>query len=59
MKIPSLSKVALGSKFLEAAAYPESKKAIGDKLMELGQLFHKPESDHHSKLTAGQLEPLV
>lgn len=42
----------------EAGGYSGGKKAIGDKLMELGQLFHKPDLDYQSKISNGQIELL-
>lgn len=46
-----------GKQVPEASDYSESKKAIGDKLIELGQLFHK-DTDHQSKIINGQVEIL-
>lgn len=42
----------------EAAGYLESKKAIGDTFMELGQLFYKQDADHQSEIIKGQTETL-
>lgn len=43
----------------DAIEYSESKKAIGDKFMELGQLLHKQHTNHQSEITTnGQMEIL-
>lgn len=42
----------------EAAEYSESRKAIGDKFKELGQLFHKQDTNRQSKIINGQTEIL-
>lgn len=42
----------------DAVDYSESKKAISDKFVELGQLLHKQETNHQSEITNGQMEIL-
>lgn len=47
-----------GGSVTQIPEYSESKKIIGDKLMELGQLLQKQDTNHQSVITNGQMEIL-